>query len=868
MFWRFFSDRPRRQSFSKRATGPARRGSRALRFESLETRQMLSVSLGSLNNIQIPGGQSVLVPLTGVDSGGGPITYTFGSSDPNVTLALVSPTSQSLEMNVSGTDANNQAFSGTLVFHLFEDLTPITTARIEQLVGQNFYTGQQFIRVIDGFVAQNGGSTGQSFASEIVPTLNFNSPGLLAMANAGPNTNDAQMFITAIDGAGSTNPISLARMPQSLDGSYTIFGQLVSGFDTFEDIMSTPVVANSAFNGEVSQPVNTITINSAQIIDDTQDAVLSVSAPASFDGSSATITVTATNAADETAAQTFTAAAVVDPPFLQPVSDQTTTTTTPVNFTLQSTQNDTTVGVAYTVVDATTFQPPANVTVSIDQSTGQVTLTAAAGFTGTVHLLAGVRASSAPDVQSSYDTLPFTLTVGAPPAAPTSLSVDSASETGTFTGNGYITTDTPTLDVAAETGATVQFMLGGTVIGTGTETTAGSGQYTGALAADKLAVGTNSVTAVVTDSFGTSVASTPLTLIYAPDYTAGEYVVPGAAGTTVQLTIDWTSVNAFFKNEIGYFVADSLDGTVGGVAPGSAGYAQAALGSSTRNVIFAQGKTAGATDTITVQGGQVLVFYLIQDSTTANFLAKNPSDSSQGPNPTAHPLAFFSVQAANPDGMNHTQVIADPTTGRGEYNWEDELSLGDSDFNDLVMTVGVAAQPTTPPAVLHAPGTGETTVTLNGTLGAAHETTPAGDVGAYFVDNPNGAIGTLNPGDSGYAAAALAAGNTPLLFAAGAASGAQQSITVPAGQYLAFYLITSGTTANFLTANPTNSLTGGPVALFSFDAANPDQVNHFRWYTPGTTATQPGVTQLHLMGTLSGGESDFDDLTINLNFSA
>jgi cyclophilin family peptidyl-prolyl cis-trans isomerase len=221
---------------------------------------MLSVSVAALPNIQVPGGQSVLAPLTGIDSNGGPITYTFQTDDSSVpvTLSLVSPTSQSLQLQVSGTDKDGNAFSVTLIFHLFEDLTPNATSQIESLVGSNFYDGSEFFRVIDGFVAQNNtGSSGTTFGNEIVSTLNFNSPGLLAFANTGAaNSNDSEFFVTAIDKAGSTDPITLARDPQYLDGGYTIFGQLVSGFDTFEKIMSVPVEASSNFNGEVSQPVN------------------------------------------------------------------------------------------------------------------------------------------------------------------------------------------------------------------------------------------------------------------------------------------------------------------------------------------------------------------------------------------------------------------------------------------------------------------------------------------------------------------------------------------------------------------------------------------------------------------------------------
>ena len=72
---------------------------------------MLSVSLGSLNDIQVPGGKSVLVPLTGTDSLGGPITYSSSSSDPSVETSLVSTASKSLELDVTGTDSSNNPYS-------------------------------------------------------------------------------------------------------------------------------------------------------------------------------------------------------------------------------------------------------------------------------------------------------------------------------------------------------------------------------------------------------------------------------------------------------------------------------------------------------------------------------------------------------------------------------------------------------------------------------------------------------------------------------------------------------------------------------------------------------------------------------------
>ena len=110
------------------------------------------------------------------------------------------------------------------------------------------------------------------------------------MASRGGDTADAEFFVTATDAAGSTTPITLAGMPQFLTFKYTIFGQLVSGFDTFEKIMSAHVVSNNnPSNPETSVPSPAITVTSATLINDTQDAVLRVFAPASFDGSSTTI---------------------------------------------------------------------------------------------------------------------------------------------------------------------------------------------------------------------------------------------------------------------------------------------------------------------------------------------------------------------------------------------------------------------------------------------------------------------------------------------------------------------------------------------------------------------------------------------------
>src|SRR4051812_6178157 len=119
MFNLFPQGRFGRKRKGKRNGIPAR-NLKKLTIEWLEGRQMMSVNLGALPNIKVPGGKSVLVPLTGVNSLNGPITYDFQASNPNVQLSLVSPTSKSIKFDVSGTDGSNHSFSGSIIVHLFE----------------------------------------------------------------------------------------------------------------------------------------------------------------------------------------------------------------------------------------------------------------------------------------------------------------------------------------------------------------------------------------------------------------------------------------------------------------------------------------------------------------------------------------------------------------------------------------------------------------------------------------------------------------------------------------------------------------------------------------------------------------------------
>jgi cyclophilin family peptidyl-prolyl cis-trans isomerase len=152
----------------------------------------------------------------------------------------------------SGTYARFETSMGNFTIELFEAQTPKTVDNFVKLAEKNFYDGVIFHRVIDGFMIQGGdptgtgrGGPGYQFADEIRPQLKHTGEGILSMANAGPNTNGSQFFIT------------LVPTPH-LDGRHTVFGKVVEGMDVVKKIGKTPTARGD-------RPVTDVVMKSVRI---------------------------------------------------------------------------------------------------------------------------------------------------------------------------------------------------------------------------------------------------------------------------------------------------------------------------------------------------------------------------------------------------------------------------------------------------------------------------------------------------------------------------------------------------------------------------------------------------------------------------
>jgi len=145
-----------------------------------------------------------------------------------------------------------QTTMGDVKIELLDKTMPITAGNFRKLVGQGFYDGTIFHRVIPNFMIQGGdpqgtglGGPGYTIKDEL-PADNRNARGTISMANAGPNTGGSQFFINVVDN-------------HRLDRKHPVFGRVVGGMEVVDSISRTPT-------DDEDRPRTNVTIRKASVL--------------------------------------------------------------------------------------------------------------------------------------------------------------------------------------------------------------------------------------------------------------------------------------------------------------------------------------------------------------------------------------------------------------------------------------------------------------------------------------------------------------------------------------------------------------------------------------------------------------------------
>jgi cyclophilin family peptidyl-prolyl cis-trans isomerase len=140
--------------------------------------------------------------------------------------------------------AKMETTKGTVRIKLMPDVAPMHVTSFIYLTRLGFYDGLAFHRVITSFMAQGGcplgtgtGGPGYEYGGEFSPSVKHDKPGMLSMANRGPNTDGSQYFLTFV-------------ATPWLDGKHTIYGQVVDGMDTLKALE-----AAGSQSGRTSEPL-------------------------------------------------------------------------------------------------------------------------------------------------------------------------------------------------------------------------------------------------------------------------------------------------------------------------------------------------------------------------------------------------------------------------------------------------------------------------------------------------------------------------------------------------------------------------------------------------------------------------------------
>ena len=371
----------------RRAVATATPAARPL-IDALEARRLLAApQIDPLPfDADIPAGKTLYVPLTTEDADGDDVDVaailppgTFGEVE-----VLDEDDGTFVEMNVAG--------FGNLTFFLFDDVAPNTIDRFVGLAETGFYDDLEIRRV-----EPNSGSfslfqfgnrlftadedrdplpfePGRA-SDELDANTLFTGIGQLAIANTGTSdTGGTELFVTG-------DPL------RSLDGNFTIIGQLVRGYSALRNILQTPVDGN--------EPVDPPVINSIRRVEDGNDAVLRISTTETTTTQTTTLTVVASDSTGADTTETFTLTKspdTVDSPPVLDLDDVTFLTEQDTPITINLAGDDPEGDDLY--FDASLATSEAG-SITIDNATGELVFTPDEDFTGEAEIFVGVRQDGA-----------------------------------------------------------------------------------------------------------------------------------------------------------------------------------------------------------------------------------------------------------------------------------------------------------------------------------------------------------------------------------------------------------------------------------------------------------------------------------------
>lgn len=342
----------------------------------IEIPQGFTPGMAPIANQTVLSGSPLMLPLDGFDPNNDNLTYTVTLSANTAGLTVTQqPRNGALKISVAG--------YGDMLIDTFDDLAPRVTERIKQLASDDFYDDVTFHRIINNFVIQGGdptgtgtgGSTLGDFNDQFHFDLQHNRTGLISMAKSTDDTNDSQFFIT--------------EGPQrSLDFQHSIFGLVVEG-DSVRDAIS-----NTATNSN-GLPTFAVTMQSVDVVEDNENAVLMLKAAAGTTGSAHVkirVSDPSGNYSEQEFDVTVTSDAVNSDPFLSDVPAIRTLTNTAINFPLVANDpdpNPTAIvfldqsSLASNTIDVPYTANSSRLTYSANFNTGVVTVTPANNFVGT-----------------------------------------------------------------------------------------------------------------------------------------------------------------------------------------------------------------------------------------------------------------------------------------------------------------------------------------------------------------------------------------------------------------------------------------------------------------------------------------------------